>query len=139
MEIIRQDQAMIPALLKHCPSCHPHPQPHAPAHGHPLLPPVAVPGAQPAQPQSSPALGKQTPACLHLRVFMGIRNGRRILVPDAEVGKQATEERLFVQGHVVSKKAAGSRGSWDSQQEALGAGGRKQLPPPLAYLRAARL
>lgn len=56
-----------------------------------------------------------------------------------QVGKQAPEERLFVQGHVVSKKVVGSSGSWDSQQEALEAVGGKQLLTPLAYLSAALL
>jgi len=55
------------------------------------------------------------------------------------VGKQAPGEGLFAQGHAVSEKAAGSNGSWGSQQEVLGAGGRKQLPTPPAFLPAALL
>lgn len=51
-----------------------------------------------------------------------------------QVGKQGREERSFVQGHAVSKRAVGSSGNWDSQQEASGAGGGKQLPTPLASL-----
>lgn len=56
-----------------------------------------------------------------------------------QVGKQAPQERSFVQGHVGNKNAVGSSGSCYSQQEALRAGGGKQLLTPLANLPAALL
>lgn len=134
---VATDQSAAAAML-HVPQlrhARTHTRPHTSPRTHISFLPPPSRGSSRLSPIPHPAGSKPLP----VSISGSCLNTRGASLSPRQVGKQAPQERLFVQGHVVSKNVVGSDGSWDSQQEALGAGGGMQSLTPPAYLPAAPL